>query len=329
MVTGYHGLHQAAFPPSSPSGALDMGDFVAITAMESNTVVSLTLRPNQTTLPWLVDPQIVPGKPFPMKQGQVLELFTPGKSADETLSGAEIASGGKPLLVVSGMPCASIPLDPEHCGHMEDVVVPKEAFGKEYVVPALHAPDPVNRDAKVAHTIRIQAITDGTALTFEPNMLTGVTLSRGEVLEIPNVMVDVRITATVPFGVTQFVNGRRGASPDGTQIGGPSQLTAVPSSQFQMAYAFAASPLYKDNWVSIVAPTGAAVILDGQPIPSSQFKAVGASGMSVAQADLPRNDRIHSVSADKPVGIVVYGYGPNASYAYPGGLDLKYWIAAP
>ena len=27
--------------------------------------------------------------------------------------------------------------------------------------------------------------------------------------------------------------------------------------------------------------------------------------------------------ADKPVGIVVYGYGQDTSYMYPGGLDLK------
>src|SRR6185295_18117496 len=54
VVTGYHGLHQASFPPSSPTGPLDMGDFVAIAATQPNTYteVTLTLRPNQTLLPW-------------------------------------------------------------------------------------------------------------------------------------------------------------------------------------------------------------------------------------------------------------------------------------
>src|SRR6185295_15068934 len=138
VVTGFPGLHQGAFPPSAPSGPLDMGDFVAIAATEANSSLTIKLRPGQKLLPWLRDPQIVPGEAFPMKQGQVLELFTAGKSPDETLSGTEIVSGGKPLHVVSGMACASIPLDPDHCGHMEDVVVPKETLGKEYVVPVLH-----------------------------------------------------------------------------------------------------------------------------------------------------------------------------------------------
>jgi hypothetical protein len=254
--------------------------------------------------------------------GQVIQLLTPGKSADETLSGTEIVSGGKPLHVLSGLGCASIPLDPTHCSHMEDAVIPKEALGKEYVVPVLHGPP---EDPKpVAHTIRVQAISDATAITFEPNMLMGVTLGRGEVLEIPNVTVDVRISSTVPFGVTQFVDGRAGAYPNGYAVGGPSQVTAVPLSQFKTSYDFAASPKFENNYVSILAPTGSSVTIDNQPIMSSQFKVVGSSGMSVAHVDLQQNDRLHSVTADKPVGIVVYGYTRYASYAYPGGLDLKH-----
>jgi hypothetical protein len=326
-VTGYHALHQEPFPAASKTGSLDMGDFVAITATQ-NMHLTLTLRPGQTVLPWMgSDMQIDAGQPLgiDMRPAQVLELFTPGKSADETLSGAEITSDGQPIQVVSGMGCASIPLNPGQCGHMEDVVLPKEAFGKEYIVPVLHPPasgDGGAVNVKLGHTIRIQAIADGTALTFEPNMMTGVTLGRGEVLEIPNVAVDVRISSTVAFGVTQFVNGRS-PYPNPPQVGGPNQLTAVASSQFQTSYVFAAAPGF-DNYVAILAPTGGTVTLDGHPILSSQFAAVAASGMSVAHSNLESNNRIHSIVADKPIGIVVYGYTQNASYAYPGGLDLTH-----
>jgi hypothetical protein len=149
-------------------------------------------------------------------------------------------------------------------------------------------------------------------------------LNSGEVVEIPNVMVDVRISSTVPFGVTQFVNGRSSASANGYAIGGPNQVTAVPTSHFRMSYAFAASSQFEYDYASIIAPTGASVSLDGQPITASLFKAVGASGMSVVHVPLTENNRLHAVSADKPIGVVVYGYTAYASYAYPGGLDLRH-----
>jgi hypothetical protein len=45
--------------------------------------------------------------------------------------------------------------------------------------------------------------------------------------------------------------------------------------------------------------------------------------MSVGRVVLRQNDHLHVVTADKPVGVVVYGYSPYASYAYAGGLDLR------
>jgi hypothetical protein len=328
VVTGYHAIHQPPYPSAMTSSPVDMGDFLSITVTQAKTTLTVTLPETQTALPWPGDPPFVSGQPIEMTSaGQVIQLVTPGKSAEQTLSGTEILTSGRPIQVLSGVGCASIPLDPTHCSHIEDVVLPKEAFGKEYVVPVLHGPP---EDPKpLGHTIRVQAITDGTAITFEPKMMTGVTLGHGEVLEIPNVMADLRISSTVPFGVTQFVNGRASAVPNGIAVGGPSQVTVVPLSQFQTAHSFAASPNFAHNFATIVAPTGASVTVDGKPIMSGQFRAVGSSGMSVAHVDeLQGNDTIHTLAADKPVGIVVYGYDKNASYAYPGGLDLKH-AAAP
>jgi carbonic anhydrase/acetyltransferase-like protein (isoleucine patch superfamily) len=42
--------------------------------------------------------------------------------------------------VLSGVGCASIPLDPAHCGHLEDAVFPTDALGKDYIVPLLQLP---------------------------------------------------------------------------------------------------------------------------------------------------------------------------------------------
>jgi hypothetical protein len=187
VVTGFHAVHQDAFPYSTAS-KLNMGDFIAITATQATTV-ELDLRPGQTVLAWPDSPRLAPGQAakFSMNAGQVLQLFTPGMSPDETLSGSVISAAGG-LQVLSGVGCASIPLDPSYCSHVEDPVLPLEALGKEYVVPVLSGPGPMG--PRFAHTIRVQSISDGTAITFEPTMLTGVTLAKGEVVEIPNVKID-------------------------------------------------------------------------------------------------------------------------------------------
>jgi hypothetical protein len=329
VVTGYHGWHQDSFPPgSSTPTKLDMGDFVSITATQPTTpsrpgtTVTMILRDGQTPLPWADGRAVVTGVPISMGPGQVMQVFSKGSSVDETLSGLQILSDGWPIQVLSGVNCASIPLNPWHCSHIEDTVVPKEALGKEYVVPVLQG-----QKGKMPHTIRVQAIASGTAIAFEPPLLTAVTLSSGDVVEIPDVAVDVRISANVPFAVTQFVQGP--GTKDDPTVGGPSQVAVVATSQFETSYAFAAGPNYLNNFVTIVAPTGAAVTLDGHPIDSSNFMAVGASGMSVAHSPLnAQNDKLHVVSADKPVGVVVNGYTSYASYAYPAGLDLRH-VASP
>jgi hypothetical protein len=106
-------------------------------------------------------------------------------------------------------------------------------------------------------------------------------------------------------------------------IGSPNQLTVAPVGQFRTSYTFVASPQFGTNFLTIIAPTGAAVSLDAQPVAREKFLAVGASGMSVARLPVVGTMRVHTVTADKAVGIVVFGIGPYGSYALPGGLDLK------
>jgi len=338
VVSGYHAWHSEHFPQNG-TGKLNMGDFIAITAT-GDTMVTIALRPNQTVLPSLgLDPLprfSLGGKmSFPMTSGMVVQLFTPGLSENETFGGTEVTasaangSTSAPIQIISGMGCASIPEDVSPCGHVEDLVLPTEVLGKDYVVPAMVA----STSANIAQTIRIQSISDGTALTFEPTKFNAVTLNRGEVLELPSVAADVRITSTTPFAVTQYMNGRgdvskASASLDGKNLGGPNQVSVPPTSQFRTDYSFIASPLYDTNFVSIVAPTGTAVTVDSQVISPERFTAVGATGMSVTRYQLNNNDQVHSLHADKPVGIFVFGYNPFSSYMYSGGFDLKRSSAA-
>jgi hypothetical protein len=259
-----------------------------------------------------------------MSAGQVVQLFTPGTSDNDTLSGTEIWSpDDKPVQVLSGVGCVNIFNDETPCGHIEDAVLPLEVLGKDYIVPVLTSNGGADGGVPIAQTIRVQSISDGTAITFEPKVLTAVTLSRGEAAEYTNVTANVRISSPTPFAVTQFSAGSGVVSRQPVIVGSPNQLAVVPLAQFRTAYSFVVSPQFTTNSVVITAPTGTAVLLDGQPVPSEKFIPVGASGMSIARLVVTQANRVHAVSSDKPVGIVIHGIAPYASYAYPGGLDLR------
>jgi hypothetical protein len=317
VVSGYH----AGKPDAS---GVKMGDFIAVTATRDDTDVELRLRPNQTVLAALYLPELVPGAPVHLKMnaGDVVELFTPGGSDVETLSGTLVTSTDrKPVQVLSGIGCASIP-DDGPCSHMEEYVIPSSSLGNDYILTSLS----VEQGAFRPYRLRIQATADGTALKFDPPIHNAVTINRGEVLEIPQVESSLRVSSAVAFAVTQYSFGwgawatARGMT---TYFGGPSQLAAVPVSQFRSSYVFAASPLHEGSFVEVIAPTGSIVMLDGEPVSADSFVAVGASGMSVGRQSLDPTAGVHSIRSDTPFGIVVYGHGSYASYAYCGGLDLR------
>jgi hypothetical protein len=198
---------------------------------------------------------------------------------------------------------------------MEDPVLPRDALGNEYVVPGVTSEGMISSP----YTLRIQSVSDGTALTFEPSaMYKNVTLERGEVLEIPAATGDVRIFGSAPFAVTQY---QVGGDPHADE-GGPGQLAVPPRSQYRTDYKFIASPNFT-NLFAIMAPTGTMVRLDGSLLELSKFTPVGASGMSVTQGVLNQPARVHVLTADKPVGVVVHGFGQYTNYMYSAGHDLK------
>jgi hypothetical protein len=328
VVAGFHAWHKdLATQPGPTTGRLNMGDFISIAAPQANTEVTIKLRPGQEVLSGAPDlPRFNPGESttFTLGERQVAQLFTPGTSDSDTFSGTEInTKDNKPVQVLSGVGCVNIFDDDSPCGHIEDFVLPFETLGKDYVVPMLTSGAAGDAGAPIRQKIRIHAITDGTAITFEPKLHNAVTLSSGEVHEPPNVTTDLRISSTTPFAVTQYVTGRTGASRSSDNLGSPNQLTVAPVSQFRTSYAFIASPQFGTNYLTVMAPTGAAVSLDNQPVLAEKFLAVGASGMSVARVPVTGGNRVHTVNADKPVGIVLFGVGPYSSYALTGGLDLK------
>lgn len=103
----------------------------------------------------------------------------------------------------------------------------------------------------------------------------------------------------------------------------------VPTAQFRTEYLFVASQVNLFNWVTIVAPTGAVVRVNGTLVNAADFTAIPGTPWVVAHVLLSLID-LHRVSASAPVGVYVFGYtyllgepAAGASYMFPAGMDLR------
>jgi hypothetical protein len=128
---------------------------------------------------------------------------------------------------------------------------------------------------------------------------------------------------SVAGSVTGCPAGHVCACPGGScscqPLGDPSLILVPPTSQFRDSYVFLAPNKYAFDYINIVAPSAAAVALDGQPVPASAFSAIGAD-WKVARVAVA--DGVHKVSSDRPVGVIAYGFDDDVSYGYAAGLNL-------
>jgi hypothetical protein len=102
-------------------------------------------------------------------------------------------------------------------------------------------------------------------------------------------------------------------------LGDPTLIMVPPASQYRDSYVFLTPNKYAFDYVNIVAPSDATVRLDDQPVDASRFTAIGGQ-WKVARVAV--QDGVHRINADKPVGVVVYGFDDDVSYGYAGGLNL-------
>ena len=280
---------------------------------------------------------------FELQQGQVLSLMAaenngddpdPGDPAD--LTGMSV-SATSPIAVFSGSEASYIPDDTGAADHIEQQLYPVDTWGTEYVLAKFAARGTED------DVYRIMTNTAGTVLTTIPaiDQVNGRTLANpGDAVEFIY-RGDFVVQATAPISVGQFMVGSlypgfqgnctatrtAGCSiplapecDNAKRIGDPAFLLPVASSQLRQDYNFLTPEGYAINWISIVLPEGANVLLDGVAL-SATLDAVGSTTWRVAR--VPMEAGTHTLVSDVPVGLYVYGYGCDVSYAYPGGLNLE------
>jgi hypothetical protein len=135
--------------------------------------------------------------------------------------------------------------------------------------------------------------------------------------------------------------------------GDPSLLIIPPVEQFRRDYVFLTPESYAFDFLRIVAPVGAEIVLDDRPLSRTSCSNENASGLSQTlavddqsdytvyrcQLSFPiidptgtapdnvrpgrQNDGVHVLEAERPVGVLVDGFDSFVSYAYAAGTELE------
>jgi hypothetical protein len=252
--------------------------------------------------------------------------------------------------------CATNADCPQTCcaDHLEEQLFPTSSWGLQYVATKLK-PRGKEKDAW-----RIVASENDTVVsTNPPQPLKVGKLAKGQWTEFES-LEDFIITANKPIQVAQFMASQNAPDPnndtcdakfigekvckyyheklgtqigctkhadcpnimqaDDSKIGDPDMLITLSTEQFLSDYVFLVPNAYKENFINLVVPAGAAPVLDGQPVADASFKKV-AGEWSVAVLAVKAGT--HTLVAKKPVGLNVYGWSDYVSYSYPGGSALK------
>lgn len=294
--------------------------FYAVVASEDETTVSLT--------PSATGGAVYPGAgvaangvgELVLDAGDVLQVFSAsagGQPDASDLTGTRVLAD-KPVQVIGGHKCTNVPWDVQFCDRLEESIPPVEALGFAYLVASPLIP--TGGMTPKAQIVRVVAVEDDTALTYDPPQGGAPThlASAGDYVELEPTAADFLVTGDKKIAVAQYMLGQNA----GGDAGDPAMTIAVPSAQFRDEYLVHAPTNYEHSYANVIAPSGATVTIDGVSVDA--FTAIGDTGFGVARVPLSNaGDGTHALTGDSPFGVSVYGYGQYTSYWYPGGLDLE------
>jgi hypothetical protein len=253
-----------------------------------------------------------------LQAGQVMVVTA--STAGTSLTGSRIIAS-EPVGVFGGNACTNVPAGMSFCDHIEQQIFPRQAIGKRYIVGKTHA-----RSSCVAEDyVRIMADDDLTTINLDPPVAGPWTLNAGEWVELSTTQ-SLEVNSDRPVLVGQFMRSSNGGQCD--DEGDPAFILQVPVDQYRRDYIFLTPPTYDTDYVDILAPIGASVILDSVPLTLDPTP-IGVTNLTLTSVVI--EDGPHIVTSDEQVGVMVYGFGgpgsvnpetQNVSYGYPGGLDL-------
>jgi hypothetical protein len=327
MSYTYNAEH-ITFPPQGPG-------LLAVVALGDDTLVEVTVPVTTAKGPGIEG--LSPGKPVrkTLRRLEVLEIVQ--ANSREDISGATIKANA-PVAVYGGAGGVTIPMSAVGGNHLGVQMFPTETWGKRYVGAKVK-----QRNASDKDYYRIVASVNNTNITLKSTMALPPVppLSRSQIYEF-STDADFVIEADQPILVFQYMpawgnlTGRydpkefpSGVSPGCPFAGGPDDVKClgdanmtplVPVEQYRSDYIFYVPATYAYDYINVTAAPGIALLLDGQPV-TTPLRPIGdgSLGRVILRMDKVGN---HRLTANKPFGLLGYGYSYATSYSYAGGLNL-------
>ena len=301
---------------------------------------------------------------FDLGTFDVINLETQGFNADFT--GSTISSNGA-VSVFTGSEASDAPAivdlaNRQCCGdHLEEQLFPTNTMGVRFFIGRT----PSRSAALNAAFITIDSVGNFNepeyvrVVAVEPGMTT-VTTSLAfpgpEMFELRQYEArtikanqDFYMEASQRLGVVQVMASQQATGIGNRYPGGdPSLISIPPIDQYRRDYVFLTPSFYAFDFVTIVAPATAELLLDGQPLDPLTCTSGPADGIhgrddppedwlvyrcqlsfpdvigapNVRVEDGIQNDGYHTLQATQDVSLVVSGFDSFVSYAYAGGLNL-------
>lgn len=331
-----------------PTDVLGKNYFVmAYNSDGSNFLQSISWTPSQFGIIATednTDVQIIPSSPTHKSQLNVqnvklnrgeayfVQSLITENSPHNDLTGTEIISSN-PIAVFSGHQRAKIPYNTIGESFSRDCLIeqlpPVKVWGKNALLVPYAQPSQITVSGN--DLFRILSAYDSTQIFINGGFIT--TLNRGEFYE-GELRNSARMTASNPVLVAQFK--KTSATTPEYKLSDPFMMIIPPKEQFlkscrvinNQAYELSGDnvtfeKVYLEHYIIIVSPDDfiQTVQLDNQPVPTSAFLPISGSGYSFANIRV--NEGVHTIDADEPVGVYVYGYGYANSYGYIGGMGFK------
>ena len=234
--------------------------------------------------------------------------------ADGDLTGSTITCS-QPCGVFVGHEATNLSQqNPSPCcaDHLEEQLFPASTWGKLYVVAKSRA-----RATPVADMVRVTAQRPNTVVTFRPAQSgCAAALQRGQSCDVW-ITGDVEVEATEPILVGHYLASNGGTDMD---AGDPAITFAVATEQYRSNYILLVPSQYNQSFMSIVAPSGGTVSVDGTDV-TAQLQNFGSNAYKAGR--IPTTAGQHRITCGGGCGVEVYGWSDAVSYMYAAGLDLE------